>query len=357
MAETAEKTARETIEEEEARRLSPYAQLSSKSRGRKAPIKPCPLRTCYQRDRDRIIHSKAFRRLTHKTQVFLAPERDHYRTRLTHTLEVSQISRTVARALKLNEDLAEAIALGHDLGHTPFGHIGEEALTEVFQKLKDEGYGDVPPELCSDLPDAFRHNEQSLRVVDVVEYEGKGLNLTWEVRDGILNHTGPNEPATLEGQIVRIADRIAYINHDIDDALRAGVLKEEDLPKDIMQLLGWRHGVRINNMVNDLVRASWDKPSIQLSEEFSSAMLQLRAFMFDRVYLESPAKAENPRAKKVLEELFDFFLNSPERLPREFYSEDSGELPLKVCDYVAGMTDRFAIKTFENIFVPRAWMV
>lgn len=357
MGKTIEKTVREIIEEEEAQRLSPHAQLSRESQGRLVPIEPCPLRTCYQRDRDRIIHCKSFRRLTHKTQVFLAPERDHYRTRLTHTLEVSQISRTVARALNLNEDLAEAIALAHDLGHTPFGHVGEEALTEVFQRLKDEGYGNVPPELCADLPDAFRHNEQSLRVVDVVEYEGKGLNLTWEVRDGILNHTGPNEPATLEGQIVRIADRIAYINHDIDDALRAGVLKEEDLPKDLLEVLGRRHGVRINNMVNDLVRASMGKPSIQQSDEFASAMLQLRAFMFDRVYLESPAKAENPRAKKVLEELFDFFLNSPERLPREFHAEDPSELPLKVCDYVAGMTDRFAIKTFESIFVPRAWMV
>ncbi|MCL5291459.1 MAG: deoxyguanosinetriphosphate triphosphohydrolase [Actinobacteria bacterium] len=352
-----EKTTREILEEEEKRRLSPFAQLSVNSRGRQVPIEPCPLRTDYQRDRDRIIHSKAFRRLTHKTQVFLAPEGDHYRTRLTHTLEVSQISRSIARVLKLNEDLTEAIALGHDLGHTPFGHIGEEALTEVFRKLKDEGYGEVPPELCADLPDAFRHNEQSLRVVDIIEYEGKGLNLVWEVRDGILNHTGRDEPATLEGQIVRIADRIAYINHDIDDALRAGVLMEEELPPDLLDILGRHHGQRINNMVNDLVKASRGKRSIGLSEEFTAAMLRLREFMFDRVYLKSSAKTENPRAKKVLSELYFFFLDAPERLPREFHTENASELPRKVCDYVAGMTDRFAIKTFEKIFIPRAWMV
>lgn len=357
MAEERERTVRERLEDEEEQRLSPYAQLSKNSRGRRVPIEPCPLRTCYQRDRDRIIHAKAFRRLTHKTQVFLAPERDHYRTRLTHTLEVAQISRSVARALELNEDLTEAIALAHDLGHTPFGHIGEEALTEVFESLKDEGYSKAPPELLTDLPDAFRHNVQSLRVVDLIEYEGKGLNLTYEVRDGVLSHTGPDEPKTLEGQIVKIADRIAYINHDIDDALRAGVLSEEDIPQELLNVLGRHHGQRINLMVKDLVAASAEQRIIQLSDEFSSAMLALRAFMFERVYLESPAKMENPRAKKVLKELYFHFLESPEHLPFEFHTDDPVELPLRVCDYVAGMTDRFAIRTFEALFVPRAWMV
>ncbi|MHB0976287.1 MAG: deoxyguanosinetriphosphate triphosphohydrolase [Candidatus Aquicultorales bacterium] len=348
---------REMIERREDEYLSPFAQRSVASKGRAVPIAPCPLRTAYQRDRDRVIHSKAFRRLTHKTQVFLAPEGDHYRTRLTHTLEVAQISRTIARSLLLNEDLTEAIALGHDLGHTPFGHIGEEALTEVFGILKDEGCASLTRELCAGLPDAFRHNEQSLRVVDHVEYEGKGLNLSWEVRDGILHHTGAKEPSTLEGQIVRIADRIAYLNHDIDDALRAELLTEEDLPKEYISLLGRHHGQRINLMVNDLVKASAGRDSITLSEEFSEALLGLRAFMFERVYLESPAKLENPRAKKVIGELFFHFLDEPGKLPDEFKTDDPSELPHKVCDYVAGMTDRYAIRSFERIFIPRVWMV
>lgn len=357
MASISEKTVREALEEEERERLSPFAQRAAESLGRRLEIEPCPLRTCFQRDRDRIIHSKAFRRLTHKTQVFLAPEGDHYRTRLTHTLEVAQISRTIARALKLNEDLTEAIALGHDLGHTPFGHVGEEALTEVLQTLKCSGYAGFTQQQCAGLPDAFRHNEQSLRVVDLIEYEGKGLNLSWEVRDGILKHTGSQVPLTLEGQIVRVADRIAYINHDIDDALRANLLKEEDLPQNYLNILGRHHGQRINHMVNDLVEASRGQRQILLSERFSAAMLGLRAFMFERVYLESPAKSENPRSIKVLSELFYHFLESPDELPAEFHIDDATELPRKVCDYVAGMTDRYAIKMFEKIFVPRSWMV
>ncbi|MCL4499560.1 MAG: deoxyguanosinetriphosphate triphosphohydrolase [Chloroflexi bacterium] len=357
MDKAAKKSIRERLEDEETQRLSPFAQLAIASRGRRVPIEPCPLRTSFQRDRDRIIHSKAFRRLTHKTQVFLAPEGDHYRTRLTHTLEVAQVSRTVARSLKLNEDLTEAIALGHDLGHTPFGHIGEEALTEVFQALKKEGYAGLTADMCAGLPDEFSHNEQSLRVVDLIEYEGKGLNLTWEVRDGILNHTGSADPRTLEGQIVKISDRIAYINHDIDDAIRAGLLDESELPPNLHKVLGRHHGQRISNMVIDLVKASEGQQKIRLSEEFSAAMLGLRAFMFDRVYLESEAKSENPKAKKVLGELYYYFLDHPGELPHEFGTQDPSELPVKVCDYVAGMTDRFAIKTFERIFIPQAWMV
>jgi dGTPase len=342
-------TPRELYEQFEEETLSNYAALSKNSKGRQVPIKPCPLRTEFQRDRDRIIHCKAFRRLTHKTQVFLAPEGDHYRTRLTHTLEVSQISRTIARSLRLNEDLTEAIALAHDLGHTPFGHIGEEALTAVFAELRKEKVAGVP--------DSFKHNEQSLRVVDLIEYEGKGLNLTWEVRDGILNHTGPVRPATLEGQIVKIADRIAYINHDIDDAIRGGILKPEDLPQDLIEVLGHRHGIRINNMVNDLVEASRGRPVITQSNEFAEAMNKLRDFLFERVYTDPIAKSEDKKAKGVLRRLFLYYFEHPEALPAEFYPENQEELVKKVCDYVAGMTDRFAIRTYQKIFVPKTWMV
>ncbi len=342
-------TPREVTEKLEADTLSLAAALSSKTRGRLQPIDLCPLRTEFQRDRDRIIHAKSFRRLMHKTQVFLSPEGDHYRTRLTHTFEVAQISRTIARALRLNEDLAEAVALGHDLGHTPFGHIGEEALTQIFQQLKDKGYPGVP--------ESFKHNEQSLRVVDFIEYEGKGLNLTWEVRDGILCHTGEQEPATREGQIVRIADRIAYINHDIDDAIRGGLLKQSDLPAAPLEVLGRQHGIRINAMVADMVEASRDSEKIQMSAPCLQAMLELRDFLFATVYTGSAAKTENSKAKRVLRGVFLYFLQRPQELPPEFKPADEEELVVKVCDYVAGMTDRFAIRTYEDLYIPRVWMV
>ncbi|MDI6688873.1 MAG: deoxyguanosinetriphosphate triphosphohydrolase [Actinomycetota bacterium] len=350
---------RERIEKEEKRLLSPRAQLSVNSKGRKFPEEPCSLRTCFQRDRDRIVHCKSFRRLSHKTQVFLAPEGDHYRTRLTHTLEVSQISRTIARSLKLNEDLTEAIALGHDLGHTPFGHIGEEALTECLCQVKDEN-----PELYPSLPCAFRHNEQSLRVVDFIEYGGKGLNLTWEVRDGILHHTGDESPSTLEGQIVGIADRIAYINHDIDDAIRGGILSQRDLPQGPLEILGKYHGIRINTMVMDMIRSSAPacrqtrgEGRIQMSPIFAEAMENLRNFLMQRVYMDSPAKMEDEKAKRVLKTLFFYYLKDPRKLPPEFYTQTEEELPIKVCDYVAGMTDRYALRTYEQLFVPKAWMI
>ncbi|MBI4744812.1 MAG: deoxyguanosinetriphosphate triphosphohydrolase [Actinobacteria bacterium] len=325
------------LEEAEEKNLSPYAQLSKNSKGRDVEVKPCQIRTCFQRDRDRIIHSKAFRRLKHKTQVFLAPEGDHYRTRLTHTLEVSQISRTIARALRLNEDLTEAIALGHDLGHTPFGHIGEEALSEA-------------------LGHPFCHNKQSLRVVEKIEYEGKGLNLCREVKDGILNHTGETVPATLEGQIVRIADRIAYINHDIDDAIRAGIISDEDLPVELVKLLGHHQSIRINTMAIDMVKHSFDKDRIQMSDEIGTAMDELRNFMFQNVYLSSAAKSENQKAKGVLISLFNYYSKHPNELPSEFKRENE-KLEVNICDYLAGMTDRYAVKVFEMLFLPQAWMV
>ncbi len=336
------------LEEKERKLLSSCAQLSENSKGRKIFVKQCPIRTEFQRDKDRIIHSKSFRRLSHKTQVFLAPEGDHYRTRLTHTLEVTQISRTIARALKLNEDLTEAIALGHDLGHTPFGHTGEGALTECLQEIKDDYKG---------VPELFEHNKQSLRVVDYLEYEGKGLNLTWEVRDGILNHTRNNSPSTLEGQIVRIADRVAYINHDIDDAIRAKMIKEKDLPDKSIKILGKHHGVRINNMVFNMVEASKDSKQIKLSNDFTKAMNKLRGFLFEKVYINSAAKAEEPKAKKVIEMLFFYYLNNSDKMPQEFQTDKRAELPLKICDYVAGMTDRYALNKFKDLFMPRGWMV
>ncbi len=339
---------RELIEKKERENLSPRAKLSSETKGRERKEEPCEVRTAFQRDRDRIIHSKSFRRLMHKTQVFLAPEGDHYRTRLTHTLEVSQISRTIARALNLNEDLTEAIALGHDLGHTPFGHIGEEALTNCFKKIRK----DYP-----ELPDTFEHNVQSVRVVEVIEYDGKGLNLTWEVKDGILNHTGKGMVATLEGQIVKLADRIAYINHDIDDALRANIISESDLPKAPIKILGERHSARINKMVCDVIETSKTSEDIKMSEPVKRAMEDLRDFLFKTVYIDSQAKLEDEKAKKVLESLFFYYLEYPQELPREFSPHRKEELPIKVCDYVAGMTDRYALKKFEDLFLPRPWML
>ena len=293
-----------------------------------------PLRTPFQRDRDRIVHSKSFRRLKHKTQVFVAPEGDHYRTRLTHTLEACGIARTVARALRLNEDLTEAIGLGHDLGHPPFGHVGEEELDAA---LREAGAG------------RFRHNEHSLRVVDVLERDGEGLNLTEQVRDGILNHTGSRKPATLEGQIVKLVDRVAYINHDIDDALRAGILRPEDLPAEEIELLGPTGSQRIDTLVRDIVDHSADEQEIRQGREVGQAMLRLRKFMFDRVYLGPEARREQDRVQRTMRGLFQHYLAHPDEIP----SRDPGAgAPQRVTDYIAGMTDRFCIAKFTELTVP-----
>lgn len=334
-------------EAEERRRLRPGAALAADTRGRVHPDQECDFRTAFQRDRDRIIHCKAFRRLKHKTQVFIAPEGDHYRTRLTHTLEVAQIARTAARALRLNEDLTEAIALGHDLGHTPFGHSGEEALNGV-------------------VPGGFRHNEQSLRVVEALEQRSErypGLNLTWEVRDGIRNHTGDALPATLEGQVVRFADRIAYLNHDVDDALRAGVLHKEDLPAEVIAVLGPTTAARIDLMVRDLVAASWDEPRIRMSSEVWESMTNLRSFLFDHVYIGSEAKRDEGKAKRLLVALYEHYVRFPEDLPprADSLSRTDGsageteELERRAADYVAGMTDRFAVAEYARLFLPTGW--
>ena len=313
------------VREHEERWLSPLAVRSYETRGRPhAEGEECPLRTPFQRDRDRIVHSKAFRRLRGKAQVFIEPRGDHFRTRLTHTLEAAGISRTVARALGLNEDLTEAIALGHDLGHPPFGHTGEEALDAALS----ERFG-----RC------FRHNEHSLRVVDVLERDGRGLNLTSEVRDGILNHTGPEEPWTLEGKIVRLVDRVAYINHDIDDAIRAGILRAEDLPEHEIALLGDRGSRRIDVLVHDLVEASERAGDIAQSDEIGRAMLNLRAFMFERVYLGEADEAQRREATETIRRVFGRLADHPEDLP----PDRPGDLPQRVTDYVAGMTDRFAL--------------
>ena len=327
---------REELERMEEAILSPLAAKSSKSRGRQYPCEPCEIRTEFQRDRDKILHSKSFRRLKHKTQVFISPEGDHYRTRLTHTLEVSQIARTIARALRLNEDLTEAISLGHDLGHTPFGHTGERLLNKV----------------CSM---GFKHNVHSLRVVDVLE-NGTGLNLTWEVRDGILNHTKSGKPGTLEGMIVSISDRIAYINHDIDDAIRARIISEDDLPRDCIEILGISHKVRIDTMVKDVIYNSMGQNRISMSPLVGEATEKLRDFMFSRVYIDSFAKVEEGKAMYILEQLFNYFIKNPDHLPAEYikqipvYGEEQA-----VCDYIAGMTDRYAARIFHELFVPSSW--
>jgi dGTPase len=313
--------------------LSDHATRSYPAR-RRTDEENSPLRTPFQRDRDRIVHSKSFRRLKHKTQVFVAPEGDHYRTRLTHTLEACGIARTVARALALNEDLTEAIGLGHDLGHPPFGHAGEETLDAALQERC--GFG-------------FKHNEHSLRVVDVLERDGEGLNLTEQVRDGILNHTGPEKPATLEGRIVKLVDRVAYINHDIDDALRAGILRQEDLPAAEIELLGPTGSRRIDTLVLDIVANSRDVGDIVQSEEIGMAMLRLRKFMFDRVYLGPDARREHGRVTRAMRGLFDHYMEHPEELPEW----DAGASPCqRVADYVAGMTDRYCIAKFTELTVP-----
>lgn len=329
---------REHTEDLEKKVLSSFACCSSDSKGRVIPEEPCRVRTAFQRDRDRIIHSKSFRRLKQKTQVFIIPAGDHYRTRLTHTLEVAQIARTVAKALRLNEDLTEAIALGHDLGHTPFGHAGEAALNEVF-------------------PGGFRHNEQSLRVVAALE-RGSGLNLTREVQNGILHHTGPVKPETLEGQVVKIADRVAYINHDIDDAIRGGILNENQLPPACTAVLGHSYSERINVMVMDLIQTSWERPVICMSPQVKDAADKLREFLFEKVYIGSEAKREEKKARHVIQCLYTYLVKNPGRLPREYYglSEKVG-IERTVCDYIAGMTDRYAIATFERLFIPRSFRV
>ena len=331
-------TVRERWEAFEEDFLSP--QATRKSKGREVPEEPCKVRTEFQRDRDRIVHSKAFRRLMHKTQVFIAPG-DHYRTRLTHTLEVSAIARTIARGLHLNEDLTEAIALGHDLGHTPFGHSGEAVIDGI---LREHGRH-------------FAHNEQSLRVVEVLEKDGKGLNLTAEVRDGILGHSGKSAlPSTLEGQIVRISDRVAYLNHDIDDAVRGGVITLEDLPKEQLDVLGYSHSARINKMVESIITFSEDRDRIAPEPEVQIAMDQLRKFMFDRVYINSKAKVEENKVALLLQALFDHYLKHPEELPSELPHRLDDPL-LAVTDYISGMTDSYAIKKFRDVYLPQGYKV
>ena len=332
---------REDLEKREYMILSPFAAKAAESKGRQNEETKCEVRTDYQRDRDRIIHSKAFRRLMHKTQVFLAPEGDHFRTRLTHTIEVSQIARTIARALALNEDLAEAIAMGHDLGHTPFGHNGESFLNERH-------------------PGGFQHNVQSLRVVDILETtgRGRGMNLTFEVRDGILNHTGEVTPATLEGQIVKISDRIAYINHDIDDALRSGVIKETDLPADCVDILGHSHRTRINTLVNDLIRNSDGEDRIIMSDQCRFYMDKLRDFMFDNVYHSKVVKKDEDldKIKNMIFSLYDYYEANPEDLPEETRGM-IGEFGIAevVKDHIAGMTDRYALNIYSTLFIPKGW--
>jgi dGTPase len=330
---TTTRSLQERVEAWEAEFLSEHATRSYPAlRGIEEP--DSPLRTPFQRDRDRIVHSKAFRRLKHKTQVFIAPEGDHYRTRLTHTLEASGISRTVARALGLNEDLTEAIGLGHDLGHPPFGHLGEEVLDEALHERCGAG---------------FKHNLHSLRTVDVLERDGRGLNLTEQVRDGILNHTGPEKPETLEGRIVRLVDRVAYINHDLDDALRAGILEPSDLPVDEIELLGSTGAKRIDTLVRDIVERSADSGDIEQSEEVGGAMLRLRKFMFDRVYLGPEARREVERVQRTLRGLFDHYMDHPEEGPA---IDPGADLCQRVTDYVAGMTDRYCIARFTELTVP-----
>ena len=332
---------REMLEREEHTRLDPRAAFADETRGRPVAEEPREddVRTCYQRDTDRIVHSKSFRRLMHKTQVFLQPEGDHYRTRMTHTLEVARIARTITRALWLNEDLTEAIALGHDLGHTPFGHAGEVALTEVMGKK-------------------FRHNEQSLRVVDTLERDGQGLNLCYEVRMGILGHTGDYIPETLEGRIVRYSDRIAYINHDIDDAIRGGILTNDDIPVSISEVLGATHRDRINTLVTDLIHTTQESGTLQMQDHVAKAMGDLREFMFERVYRNPKAKGEESKARAILQELYLYYVKHPEALPEDFQPQLSFDgMERVVCDYIAGMTDKYAIHKYSELFIPTAWQV
>ena len=331
---------RESMEQRELELLSPYAAHSLHSRGRERQEEECDVRTVYQRDRDRILHSKAFRRMKDKTQVFLAPQGDHYRTRLTHTLEVSQIARTIAKALRLNEDLVEAIALGHDLGHTPFGHAGERALNEVD-------------------PDGFAHYKQSVRVAQVLEKNGEGLNLTWEVRDGILNHRTSGNPSTLEGKVVRLSDKIAYIHHDMDDAQRAGIITEDDIPITLRMLLGYTTRERLNTFVHNIIENSYEQDTINMSDEIFEAMMTLRAIMFEQVYENPVAKKEEDKAVKMLTELYEYYVEHPESMSAEYREMiRRGENKTRtVCDYLSGMTDQYSMEKFREIYIPKAWEV
>lgn len=334
-------TIREELERLEHLQLDKRASFADETKGRLHPeeAKVEDVRTAYQRDTDKIVHSKAFRRLMHKTQVFLRPEGDHYRTRMTHTLEVTRIARTIAKALNFNEDLAEAAAMGHDLGHTPFGHAGEVALSEAMGQ-------------------PFRHNEQSLRVVDILENGGEGLNLTYEVRMGILGHTGPFIPETMEGQIVRWADRMAYVNHDIDDAIRAGILDWTDIPKFVLKTLGTTHSSRINTLVCDMITASREEGKIVLSPQVEKALQELREFMFERVYRNPVAKGEETKAREMLKRLYEYYYTHPEALPEDFQPQMSLEgMERTVCDYIAGMTDNYAVDKYTEIFIPTGWNV
>ena len=330
-------TLREQTQRWEEEKLSPQACRSSQTRGRVRPEEECQVRTPFQRDTDRIVYSKAFRRLKHKTQVFLQPEGDHYRTRMTHTLEVSRIARTIARALALNEDLTEAIALGHDLGHTPFGHAGERLLDRV-------------------MPGGFAHYQQSVRVVERLEKNGEGLNLTWEVRNGIVCHTKGPQAATLEGQVVRLADQIAYINHDIEDALRGGVIYPMDIPLEVSRVLGFTHGARIDALVKDAVEASRGQDAIRQSPEVGEAMAALKDFMFANVYTNPLAKGEEGKAQELLLRLFEHYQKNPDELPADFQAIRQEEgVDRAVCDYIAGMTDPFAVEKYKELFIPMGW--
>lgn len=326
---------RQISEENEQKYLSDKACLSKNSKGRERYEEKCEIRTDFSRDRDRIVHSKAFRRLKHKTQVFISPDNDHYRTRLTHTLEVSQIATTIAKALRLNVDLTEAISLGHDLGHTPFGHMGEKVLNSLN-------------------PKGFKHFEQSLRVVDVLEKDGNGLNLTYEVRDGILNHAGDMVAKTFEGKIIKYADRFAYLNHDIDDALRSKILTQSDLPKDYIEILGDRHSKRINTLIKDIINTTLKNGTVSMSDEILSAMMGLRQFMFDTVY--KKIAEQDRKVNLVIEKIYEYYLKNKDKLPHEFklllekYDDET-----VVCDYIASMTDGYILKEFNNLFVPQTW--
>ena len=333
-------TIREIFEENEYRELSEFAAHSRESRGRERPEPECDVRTVYQRDRDRILHSKAFRRLKDKTQVFLAPQGDHYRTRLTHTLEVSQTARTIAKALKLNEDLVEAIALGHDLGHTPFGHAGEAALDGI-------------------CPEGFAHFRQSVRVVELLEKDGRGLNLTWEVRDGILNHRTAGSPHTLEGQVVRLCDKISYIHHDMDDAERAGILSEDNIPITIRVVLGGSTRERLNSLIHDIIISSMGKDRILMSPEIADAMKSLRSLMFTYVYKSQVAKREEDKAKRMLTELYLYYRENPMAMSQEYCDLIKRGEPLErvVCDYISGMTDQYSVQKFTELFVPKSWQI
>lgn len=332
-------TVRENLEQWERVYLSPFATLSINSKGRDRDEEPCDIRPVFQRDRDRIIHSKSFRRLKDKTQVFLSPEGDHYRTRLTHTLEVSQNARTIAKALQLNEELVEAIALGHDLGHTPFGHAGERALNEI-------------------CPYGFEHNVQSVRTVELLEKDGEGLNLTWEVRDGILNHQTSGMPSTLEGKIVRLSDKIAYTYHDMDDAVRAGILKENDIPREIGKVIGYTPRERLNSFIHDIVTQSKGTNDVRMSDEIEHAMKNLRSFMFRNVYNNNIAKGEEAKAVSLVKTLYEYYMNHTDELPKFFVELGLRGEPREkvVCDYISSMTDRFAIALYNDLYVPKFWM-